>query len=246
MLAPGKQIISTSEDGTSEAQSGTSQAAPHVAGAAAILKEINNSLTPQEIEGIFQKTGEIIHDTSLSRNYGNGTGLYFRRLDVYKAVAYVSGYYDLLNVSNTGDSNLTINNITYSEPWIHDVYPNKFVVEPSGFQEVLVYVDPSDLDKGIYSDTIVISSNDPDTGIKIVPLSLRVLSEGCTGDCPPPVSGDWDIDEDTYLYSTDYEIDGDINVSNSLLYSGENRLNATGKLILIGELDLDNANLGFI
>ncbi len=48
---------------------GTSWAAPQVAGAAALLKQINPAITPRQIMGILKRTGTPIHDTVSGLTY---------------------------------------------------------------------------------------------------------------------------------------------------------------------------------
>src|SRR3989338_4468096 len=63
--------------------SGTSQAAPHVAGAAALIinywkLKSNRTLTTVEMEQLLKSTGELIYD--------DDTQLNFSRIDVYSAI----------------------------------------------------------------------------------------------------------------------------------------------------------------
>ncbi|MFH1291262.1 MAG: S8 family serine peptidase [archaeon] len=77
------RICSTYKDGAYISFSGTSMAAPMVAGAIAILNQFlnltNQLMTPQEIETAFNQTGVLIDDTS-------GSGLNYSRIDVYSAI----------------------------------------------------------------------------------------------------------------------------------------------------------------
>jgi len=57
VFAPGSEINSTIINGSYGPMSGTSMAAPHVAGLAALMKQANNSLTPADIESIIIRTG---------------------------------------------------------------------------------------------------------------------------------------------------------------------------------------------
>ncbi len=58
IAAPGNEIVSTIRKGKYKAISGTSMAAPLVAGLAALMKSVNPKLTAPEIREILQETGE--------------------------------------------------------------------------------------------------------------------------------------------------------------------------------------------
>ncbi|MEW6295192.1 MAG: S8 family serine peptidase [Candidatus Diapherotrites archaeon] len=80
LLAPGCSITSLKLGGGTVAYCGTSMAAPHVAGVAALMKQNNPSLTPGQIRDIMKSTGKSINDSS--------TGLTFPRVDANAAVNY--------------------------------------------------------------------------------------------------------------------------------------------------------------
>lgn len=80
MLAPGSQI-----NAAGITQSGTSQAAPHVAGAAAVLKAAVPNATIDQIEAALVNSGPVIEDTRTGTSYSK------HRLDVQAALVALGG-----------------------------------------------------------------------------------------------------------------------------------------------------------
>jgi len=62
LVAPGAFINTTDIDGNYKISSGTSFAAPHVAGTAALILQKNPELTPQEVKSILMTTTDIVYD----------------------------------------------------------------------------------------------------------------------------------------------------------------------------------------
>ena len=58
LIAPGVDITSTVPDDEYATYSGTSMAAPHVAGVAALMRATNPDLTPDQVRDLLQSTGE--------------------------------------------------------------------------------------------------------------------------------------------------------------------------------------------
>jgi subtilisin family serine protease len=79
LLAPGGAITASGIGGGRSTFFGTSQAAPHVAGAAALLLSAKGGLSPDQIEQALKNSGASVSD---SRN-----GMSFRRIDVQAALA---------------------------------------------------------------------------------------------------------------------------------------------------------------
>ncbi|WP_054754998.1 S8 family serine peptidase [Piscibacillus salipiscarius] len=84
LTAPGVNIRSTLPNGGYGEKSGTSMAAPHVAGAVALLRQANANVTVNEIEQILIETATPLTDRNFpeSPNQGYGYGL----LNAYDAV----------------------------------------------------------------------------------------------------------------------------------------------------------------
>ncbi|HEU4522254.1 MAG TPA: S8 family serine peptidase [Thermoanaerobaculia bacterium] len=78
LLAPGYRVPTAYKTGGVASASGTSFSAPHVAGAVALLRQIDPNLTPDAIEELLESTGRPIVD---SRN-----GVVTPRLDLFSAV----------------------------------------------------------------------------------------------------------------------------------------------------------------
>lgn len=60
LSAPGDKIVSSVPGGRMEAMSGTSMAAPHVTGVAALLLQVNPKLTPVQLREIFGKSAMFV------------------------------------------------------------------------------------------------------------------------------------------------------------------------------------------
>ncbi|MEX2158208.1 MAG: S8 family serine peptidase [Dehalococcoidia bacterium] len=63
LLAPGAAITSTSYSGGTVTYYGTSQAAPHAAAVAALIRSANPALTADQIEGWMKSTGKLVVDS---------------------------------------------------------------------------------------------------------------------------------------------------------------------------------------
>lgn len=86
LLAPGTGIYVANTDWSPgnyfSPDSGTSLAAPHIAGAAALLQEVyGGNLSPIEIRDVLMSTGKLVEDCNPSC-----TGLYTSRIDVFAAL----------------------------------------------------------------------------------------------------------------------------------------------------------------
>lgn len=81
---------------------GTSASAPHVAGAAALLKSVNSSLTPASLRSALQSTARSLGDPN---SYGAG------RIDVWKAAVMVDKKPPAINISSPINGQILNNSI---------------------------------------------------------------------------------------------------------------------------------------
>lgn len=108
LLAPGAVITSTTSSQGSECEapfpnglgdcSGTSMAAPHVAGLAALIRQLNPDINANQIEAIFVNSGKPIFDPL--------TALTFPRIDAYAAFEQLEPVLSISGQSSQGN-NLT-------------------------------------------------------------------------------------------------------------------------------------------
>ena len=111
LLAPGVSITAPYIGGGTTPMSGTSMATPHVAGAAALLKQFvrlynETDITPQEIEDVLNNTGTEIDDTS-------GSGRNYSRIDVYAAILSLDTTPPNVTFVNITPENETITSNTF-------------------------------------------------------------------------------------------------------------------------------------
>ena len=84
LVAPGAFINTTDPNGGYNISSGTSFAAPHVAGTAALLLQKNPQLTPQELKAILMTTSNVVSDQYDDRFSINAAGT--GRINAAKAI----------------------------------------------------------------------------------------------------------------------------------------------------------------
>ena len=70
VTAPGVEVFSSWTGGGYQSSSGTSMAAPHVTGVAALVRAANQALTPAEIEALIERTGDSPDGTSAESGCG--------------------------------------------------------------------------------------------------------------------------------------------------------------------------------
>lgn len=99
------RICSTYFDGQYASMSGTSMAAPHVAGAVAIIRQYltltGQIRTPKQIENILNSTGKIITDSA--------TGIRYSRIDVYSAIISLDNSSPNVTLISPSSGNVSLN-----------------------------------------------------------------------------------------------------------------------------------------
>jgi subtilisin family serine protease len=73
--APGYQVVSTKMGGGAVALNGTSMAAPHVAGVAALLRKLNPHWTPAEVKASITSSATVVAETPFARGAGRVNAL---------------------------------------------------------------------------------------------------------------------------------------------------------------------------
>jgi len=78
-----------------------------------------------------------------------------------------SGFEDTVavNIKNTGDATLYVQNISSETNWIVDIDTTNFLLKPEQEQLVKIMCSAEDLFNGIYQGNLSINSNDPDTPV---------------------------------------------------------------------------------
>jgi hypothetical protein len=100
LLAPGQLITSTGLGGGTLTFSGTSQASPHVAALACLLRQIDRELGPSDMLALMKKSGVPIADSV--------TGLTFPRIDALAAVEAVRARQFFVRADCNGDGRVDI------------------------------------------------------------------------------------------------------------------------------------------
>ena len=176
---------------------GTSMAAPHVAGVAALMKARAPNLTPQQFDNLLI-SGAMTEDIGVTgRDDQFGYGL----LNAYQAVAAASeqpvdptpilavspsalNFGTVLNsqtltVLNGGTGNLTVNSPTEDSGGWLSVEPTQ--IDANGLGIYTVSVNRAELADGVYSATLTLASSANTVQIKAIMQVANDLSAGAIG-----------------------------------------------------------------
>lgn len=156
--------------------SGTSMAAPHVAGVIALMRSLNPDLSPDDIAALII-SGALTDDAGLpgrDDNYGHGIiNAYKSTLAALESLgsdpqdsprltlsanSLSFGSSDLpieLTLGNAGQGLLSVNSVSSGAPWL-DVVPNE--IDANGLGVYRVSVTRGELQDGVYSANITIDS----------------------------------------------------------------------------------------
>lgn len=177
-------------------QNGTSMASPHVAGVIALMKSVNDGLTPDQIDTLLAQ-GELTDDlgtTGRDNSFGHGlinaqkavtaalTALgelpgENPELGVTPASLNFSNVSELdIVVRNNGGGSLNITGVTASEAWLTIAAQD---TDAQGLGIYTVSTNTAGLADGIYSATITVTAS---TGTFTVPVIMPVGNVEQTGD----------------------------------------------------------------
>jgi len=179
LVAPGAFINTTDTDGNYKISSGTSFAAPHVAGTAALILQKNPELTPQEVKSILMTTTDIVYDQFNDRFpidvSGNGRVNASNAINAELIIVPPNLIFDLSPANQIQTKHLKINEI--------DVESMSVRFEESGIADFDYDLDDENLvinaklteqSLGDFESRIIINYNEIDYHI---PIIVRV-SEG--------------------------------------------------------------------
>ncbi len=175
-------------DGMYTFKTGTSMAAPHVAGAAAILAQQNPDWTGQQLKDALMSSAETLSDSYTAFQVGTG------RLDVAAAVdstvraagsAFI-GYFEWphqptdtpvtepVTFTNSGTTPVTLD-LTTTGSDAFTLNDSKVTVPAGGQVDVPVTADPGGIAIGSHTGYLV--GTDPTTGVTITRTALGLLKE---------------------------------------------------------------------
>lgn len=154
LLAPGVAVISSVPGGGLGSLSGTSMAAPHVAGAWAVLKQAHPTASVSDVLALLRSTAVPV----------SGFGYNLRRINLGKAVAAGPLVTRDFTIHNDGSGVLSIlgMELESAASWIHWTPEAPFDVPPGGSRVVSVSVDFDAAPDGTAMNRLIVSSTDGD------------------------------------------------------------------------------------
>ena len=177
--------------------SGTSMAAPHVAGVLALMKSVNPQLSPQDIDAMLAR-GELSDDLGpTGRDDDYGYGLINARRAVHAALDaggspatdeplltvsattlnFATGSTALeLELRNSGQGELQVLDIAGSEPWLAITPVN---ADADGLGLYRISVEREGLAAGAYAADISVSSSVNDLSVRVL---MSVAGDGASAD----------------------------------------------------------------
>jgi minor extracellular serine protease Vpr len=178
IVAPGVFVNTTSIHGRYNFTSGTSFAAPHVSGAAAILLEKNSELSPQQIKSIIVSTADPVSDTfgNLFPQEISGVGRLniTRAFDANLSVSPDSAIFDLSPFTKSQTLSFEINALdnTAPRPKITISFDNPAIKFDHWIDGNVLFVKAELVEQkpGQYQGSIVIS----DKVTQRIPILLRI------------------------------------------------------------------------
>lgn len=179
LVAPGAFINTTDTDGNYKISSGTSFAAPHIAGIAALILQKNPELTPQEVKSILMTTTDIVYDQFNDRFpidvSGNGRVNASNAISAELIIMPPNLIFDLSLANQIQTKNLKINgidgesmSIRFEESYIVDFDYNL------DNENLVINARLTEQNLGYFESRIIINHNEIDYHI---PIMVRV-SEG--------------------------------------------------------------------
>ncbi len=156
LLAPGSSITSAVPGGGTATFSGTSMAAPHVAGAWAVLKQINPAASVTQLLSTLQSTGTAVKDMRVG-----GVETSMPRINLDLAIGEPRTTFGIFN---QGPGALNISSISPQTPapWVTWTPQAPFTVQAGELKVVTVIVDSDSAPAGASQVRLLINSNDPD------------------------------------------------------------------------------------
>lgn len=109
VVAPGESVFSTIPNNYTGYKSGTSMAAPHVAGLAALVLSVNPELTRSDVVSIIERTSQKIGSYSYSTTSGHPSGTWnnemgYGQINAFAAVSSASGDIVIFNDKTVSSS----------------------------------------------------------------------------------------------------------------------------------------------